>query len=150
MMVLRLSWTLRPGLAASAALLLLGMTTPQGLTISQPWMRFVTSSTPAAGYFTLINNGDHPVSLNGAASPDCGQLMLHHSVVTNGSAQMKMVQSIVVPSHGSVTFAPGRYHLMCVSPAAAVMPGHEVPVTLRFQDGSALPATFPVYGAKGK
>ena len=149
MMLRGLSCTLRPGLAASAALLLLGMAPPQGLTISKPWMRFVTPSTPAAGYFTLSNNSSHPVSLNGAASPDCAQLMLHHSVVVDGSAQMKMVQSIVVPAHGSVTFGPGGYHLMCMSPAPAIVPGHKVPVTLRFQDGSALPATFPVYGAKG-
>jgi hypothetical protein len=125
------------------------MAAPHGLTISQPWMRFITPATPAAGYFTL-NNSDRPVSLNGAASPDCRQLMLHRSVVVNGSAEMKMVQSIVVPAHGAVTFGPGGYHLMCMSPAAAIVPGHKVPVTLRFQDGSALPATFPVYGAKGK
>ncbi len=76
--------------------------------------------------------------------------MPHQSLVENNTAQMKMVHNIAVPAHGAVTFRPGGYHLMCMSPAAAITPGQSVPVTLQFQDGSALIVTFPVYGAKGK
>lgn len=146
----------RPGLAASAALLLAALGTPglaatsPPLTISHPWMRFMTLEIPAAGYFTLHNNGAHPVDLVGAKSPDCGQLMLHQSVVTNGMAHMKMVHSIVVPPHGSIAFRPGGYHLMCMSPSTAISPGQKVPVALRFQDGTSLSAQFAVYGATGK
>ena len=147
-------WTVRPGLAVSAAALLLTATSalaaPAGLTISHPWMRYITPSIPAAGYFTLTNNTDHVVTLNGATSPDCGKLMLHQSVVTNGTAQMKAVHSIPVLSHGSVTFSPGAYHLMCMSPAAAIKPGQTVPVTLHFLEGASLNAVFPVRTATGK
>jgi len=148
-----LCWTARLGLAASGALLLSAtgaLAAASGLTVSHPWMRYLTPQTPAAGYFTLSNDSDHAVTLSGAASPDCGQLMLHQSVVQNGTAKMVMVHSVPVPSHGSVTFKPGAYHLMCVSPAAAIRPGQTVPVTLRFQDGSSLDAMFPVHGATGK
>lgn len=148
------SWsTLRLGLAASAALLLTaatGMAATGGLTISHPWMRYVIPGMPTASYFTLSNNSDHQVVLTGAASPECGQLMLHQSMAQNGMAQMQMVQSIPVPAHRSVTFSPGGYHLMCMSPAATIKPGQQVPVTLRFQDASSVSAVFPVYGAKGK
>ncbi len=147
-------WTVRPGLVASGALLLLSATgalaATGGLTVSYPWIRYLTPQTPAAGYFTLTNNTDHTVTLSGAASPDCGQLMLHESVVANGTAKMVMVHIVPVPSHGSVTFSPGAYHLMCVSPAAAIKPGQDVPVTLRFLGGSSLDAMFPVRGATGK
>ncbi|MGC1412766.1 MAG: copper chaperone PCu(A)C [Acetobacteraceae bacterium] len=135
-----LSYTHRLGLVASALL----------LTISQPWMRLVTPATPAAGYFTLSNNSDHQAALSGAASPDCGQVMLHASTVENHTAQMKTLHDIAVPAHGSVTFEPGGYHLMCMAPSSAIAPGRSAPITLRFQDGSTLTATFPVYGAKGK
>jgi copper(I)-binding protein len=142
-----------PALLSAPALLAtpaLAAATAPAVTISHPWMRFLTPRIPAAGYFTLSNAGAQPVALTAAASPDCGQLMLHHSVTENGTARMEMVPSVVVPAHGSVTFRPGGYHLMCMSPAAAIAPGQSVPVSLRFNDGTSLSANFPVYGAKGQ
>jgi periplasmic copper chaperone A len=143
-----------PGLAAvSVALGLCALAVPAAasqLAISQPWLRFLTPQIPAAGYFTLHNSGQHAAMLTGARSPDCGKLMLHKSVVHNGSASMQMVADVVVPAHGSVSFQPGSYHLMCMSPSPAIAPGHSVPVSLLFKDGSMVTATFPVYGAKGK
>ena len=88
--------------------------------------------------------------LTGAASPACGQLMLHQSVIVNGTAQMNMVMGVAVPAHGAVKFEPGGYHLMCMQPASGMTPGHSVPVSLEFKDGTTLSVTFPVYGAKGK
>ena len=148
-----LSFTRLRGLAVSAALALsvtAAHAAPAGVTIAQPWMRFLTPDIPAAGYFTLNNSSAREASLTGASSPACGQLMLHQSVVSNGAAHMQMVQHVAVPAHGSVTFRPGGYHLMCMQPSADVAPGKHVPVTLRFSDGAALPASFTVYGAKGK
>ena len=140
--------------AVSLALMLLAgapaLAASPGLTISHPWMRFLTPQIPAAGYFSLHNATSHPAVLTGAASPDCGQLMLHRSVVQNGMAKMEMVASITVPAHGSVTFHPGGYHLMCMSPSAAIAPGGHVPVSLTFKDGGSMTVEFPVYGAKGK
>lgn len=152
----RVSWcALRPGPGVSAALLLLAgaaaaLAATDGLTISNPWIRYIGPKTPAAGYFTLTNNDSHEATLTGASSPDCGQLMLHRSIMSNGMASMQTVPSVPVPAHGAVTFSPGGYHLMCVSPSSSMKPGPSVPVTLRFQDGTSLIATFPVRGAKGE
>jgi copper(I)-binding protein len=140
--------------AVSAALALGVLAAPAAaspsLTISHAWLRFLTPQIPAAGYFTLYNGGQHAAVLTGAASPACGKLMLHESVVHNGAASMQMVPDVVVPAHGSVTFRPGGYHLMCMSPLATIAPGQSAPVSLSFKDGSTVTATFPVYGAKGK
>lgn len=144
----------RLGLVASGALLACIMTgaqaPPAGVTISHPWMRYIAPGVPAAGYFTLNNNNDHPVLLSGAMSSACQHLAFHESVVQNGTARMNMVQSVTVSAHGAVTFEPGGYHLMCMSPAADIAPGHNVPITLQFRDGSSLSSDFPVYSAKGK
>lgn len=151
-----LSFKRRPGPAASAVLALALLASPaaqaasQDLSVSKPWIRFLTPGMPAAGYFALNNNGAHPVVLTGAASPACGQLMLHESMVMNGTAHMRMVKSITVPAHGSVSFRPGGYHLMCMQPASSMAPGQSAPVTLRFKDGRSISARFPVYGPKGK
>lgn len=121
-----------------------------GLSLHDPWMRLVIPSRPAAGYFTLSNDTGKPQVLTGATAPACGSLMLHQSLSENGMERMAMVKSITVPAHGRITFAPGGYHLMCLSPAAAVTPGGSVPVTLHFADGSTLTAAFPVRGATGR
>lgn len=150
------SFKRRPGPAASAALALGLLASPvahaagQDLSVSQPWIRFLTQGMPAAGYFTLNNPSDHQVVLTGAASPACGELMLHESVVVNGTAHMRMVKSIAVPAHGSISFHPGGYHLMCMRAASSMAPGQSAPVTLRFKEGTSISARFPVYGPKGK
>jgi periplasmic copper chaperone A len=120
------------------------------LALRGPWFRLVMPSLPAAGYFILSNPTDAVHTLVGAASPACGMLMLHRSVNQNGQERMVMVQGVPVPAHSNVTFAPGGYHLMCMSPAKTMTPGHSVPVTLRFADGNILSANFPVRNATGR
>jgi periplasmic copper chaperone A len=141
-----------PLLLALAGTLALGATSQaadNGLTVHDPWMRTIIPTRPAAGYFTLSNSSDKAEKLVSAASPDCGMLMLHRSVHENGQERMVMVMSVPVPAHGAVKFAPGGYHLMCMSPSKNLKPGHSVPVTLHFADGAMVKARFPVRGATG-
>jgi periplasmic copper chaperone A len=121
-----------------------------GLALSDPWFRLVMPSLPAAGYFTLSNTGTTAQTVIGAASPACGMLMLHRSVDQGGQERMVTVASVPVPAHGKVSFAPGGYHLMCMSPAAAMRPRQSVPVTLHFADGGSLTTRFEVRNATGK
>jgi copper(I)-binding protein len=121
-----------------------------GLTVSGAWMRTTVPGRPAAGYFTLRNTGAAARALVAASSPACKKLMLHRSVNKNGTDRMIMVHNVKVPAHGSVTFAPGGYHLMCMSPSADVAPGRSVAVTLRFGDGTSMTRQFKVYGPAGK
>lgn len=109
-------------------------------------MRYLLPSIPAAGYLVLTNSGGSDVVLTKAASPACGMLMLHQSKDDSGMAMMMDVQNVTIPAHGSVTFAPGGYHLMCMQPSMKT--GDKIPVTLTFQDGSTLATLMPVYGAQ--
>ena len=113
-------------------------------------MRATIPGRPAAGYFTLTNKMAADVTLVRAFSPACQPMMLHQSLSSGGVDRMVMVKSIKVPAHGSVTFAPGGYHLMCMTPTADVTPGKSVPVTLTFNDGTTLTESFPVRNAAGK
>lgn len=119
---------------------------PPDVTASKPWMRYLLPSIPAGGYVVLNNFGDTDAVVT-AASPACGMLMLHQSQDSSGTSMMMDVSSVTVPAHGSVSFAPGGYHLMCVQPSMHI--GQDVPVRLTFKDGSTLPLTMPVYGATG-
>ncbi len=120
------------------------------LSITNAWIRVLMPQRPAAGYFTLSNSGASARELVGAASPDCQSVMLHQSRSTNNVETMAMVDAVKVPAHGAVTFAPGGYHLMCMQPSAAMVPGHTIPMTLRFKDGATLSAGFTVHNAMGK
>jgi copper(I)-binding protein len=128
-----------PALAADAS-----------LTVSDGIIRTIIPSRPAAGYFTLTNDGENERVLTGAASPGCGMVMLHKSETVDGIDKMMPVDSIPVPAHGGVTFAPGGLHLMCMSPAASLKPGTTVPVTLEFGDGGTLTSDFAVRGVADK
>jgi periplasmic copper chaperone A len=141
-----------PALAivALSAAVTAGAQTLQTVSVSGMWIRFITPTTPAAGYFTVTNAGARPVVITGASSPDCGQLMLHQSRNVNGTEHMEMVSSVTVPAHGSVKFAPGGYHLMCMSPSANIAPGRTVPITLTFADKRSITKPFIVRGAKGQ
>ena len=113
-------------------------------------MRFIIKARPAAGYFTLKNDSDSAVELTGASSSACGMLMLHQTKQMNGIDRMMMVKSIKVPAHGSLSFQPGGYHLMCMQPQRSMKIGASVPVTLNFADGKTITASFPVKGPGGK
>ena len=119
------------------------------VTVSDAWFRALPANLPAGGYFTLHNNGA-ALKLTGADSPVCGVLMLHKSNVADGMATMSMVESIDIATGGTLIFGPGNYHLMCMSPTAAMRPGASVPVTLQFAGGLSTTAKFVVRNAAGK
>ena len=120
------------------------------VTIDNPWFRVLPGNLPAGGYFTLHNASQTAVTLTGASSPGCGMLMLHKSSTMNGMASMDDVSSVPVPAGGFVAFAPGGYHLMCMSPTLAMKPGARVPVSLQFADGTRIVSAFAVKNAKGE
>jgi hypothetical protein len=121
-----------------------------GISVKDARLRFIIPSRPAAGYFTLDNDTSAAVQLVGASSTGCGMLMLHQSSNNNGVETMRSVKSVAVPPHGSISFAPGAYHLMCMSPAKSVSPGKTVAITLKFGDGRTVAADFVVRGAGDK
>jgi len=114
------------------------------VTVEKPWMRYLLPNLPAAGYMVLQNSGNSAVVLTGAASPACATLMLHQSQDDSGMSMMMDVQNVTLPAQGSVSFAPGGFHLMCMQPRMKI--GDKIPVTLNFQDGSSLKIVVPVYG----
>jgi len=123
---------------------------PADISISNGWIRALPSQEPAGGYFTLHNDTDNDVVLTGASSPACGMLMLHKTDVMSGMAEMNDVESVTVPAHTAFNFEPGKYHLMCMMPTAAIHPGNSVPVTLQFAGGKRASAPFLVRNAIGQ
>jgi periplasmic copper chaperone A len=120
------------------------------VTVTNAWFRALPAKLPSGGYFTLHNGGAAPITLTGAESPACGMLMLHKSSDMNGMSSMSDVASVPVPAGGTLQFAPGGYHLMCMNPAPAMKPGASVSVTLDFADGTKATLLFAVKNAAGR
>lgn len=139
------------GVVAFAGLVVVGSTAALagGITIEEPWLRFIIKDRPAGGYFTIRNDTDQKIELTGASSSGCGMVMLHQSKEKGGVDKMQPVKSVTVPAHGTLSFAPGSYHLMCMNPQSTVTVGSTVPVILKFADGQTISADFPVKGPGG-
>jgi periplasmic copper chaperone A len=98
------------------------------------WVRAMPPSLPSSGYFTVANNGDAPVTLTSADMPAFGMTMMHKSDTKNGTASMSPVDTVDVPAHGTLQFAPKGYHLMLEEPAKPLQVGSTIPLTLTFAD----------------
>ena len=119
-------------------------------TISNPWLRVLSGDIPAAGYFTLTNDGQKPLVLNGASSPACGMLMLHRSSDAGGMASMEDVTAVTIAPGQKIEFKPGSYHLMCMSPKAGMKKGGTARVTLTFAGAPPLSMDFVITDARGR
>ncbi|MBD8879135.1 MULTISPECIES: copper chaperone PCu(A)C [Rhodanobacter] len=112
------------------------------ISASHAWIRVLPGALPAGAYVVLRNDGDKPVALTGASTPDYGMAMLHRSTQSGGSSRMAMVDALPIPAHGTQALAPGGYHLMLMDARHPVQPGDTVRITLKFDNGVTLPVDF--------
>ena len=108
------------------------------------WIRAMPSTLPSSGYFTLANNGDKAVTLTGVDTPAFGMAMMHKSENKGGTATMSPVDSVDVPAHGTLSFAPKGYHLMLEEHGKQLKVGSTIPLTLSFADKSTLDVSCTV------
>ncbi len=141
----------RLGWAVVALTALLPVVARAEIKIEKPWVReTIGAGKITAGYGKITNTGDDSDILLSVTTPVAATAELHQSMDKGGRMTMAPVARLEIPRMGAVELKPGGYHLMCVSPSAAMIPGHSVPVTLHFKDGGAVMASFPVRGVTGK
>jgi len=136
----------------AALALLTGLCSAQAatITVTGGWFRALPAAVPSGGYFTMHNGGEAPQTLTGAQSPACGTLTLHKSTNHGGADTMEHVNSVDIAPGGTLAFAPGGYHLMCMDSKPILKPGASVPVTLSFAGGGKVISNFAVRNAAGK
>jgi hypothetical protein len=87
----------------------------------------------SAGYLTLTNNSDQPISITRVHSAQLESVEMHESVLEDGVSRMyKLKEVAILPGH-SVNFRPGGKHLM-------LRYGTAIPaeLTLQFYAGETL------------
>ena len=118
----------------------------RSIVLSAAWARPTPPAAPvAAGYLTITNNGAQPDRLIGGSSPVVRDVQIHEMRLEGGIARMHPVEGgLVIPAHGSVTLAPGGYHVMLIGPTRRFTSGETVPATLRFARAGAVKVSFAV------
>lgn len=111
----------------------------------------ITDAPPTApmrvGYFDLHNDGDQAIRITGADSADFARVEMHQTVFEQGVARMRALPEVLVPAHGSFTFAPGAAHLMLIAPTRPLAAGDRVRLNLISASGEQLEIELPVLGA---
>jgi len=108
------------------------------------WSRPAAQGTTGAGFMTLSNPGAKADALVSVASPLAKGVTIHQSMLHGSMSMMQPVTTVPVPAGGSVTFAPGGYHLMFLELTKPLNVGDAVPATLTFASGATVKATFVV------
>lgn len=90
-----------------------------------------TPNDLGAGYLTIENSTDDPITLVGASSPEVGRIELHESTM-NDDGVMQMIprpEGFTVEPGEQISLEPGGKHLMLFDPEPA---GDELEITLDF------------------
>lgn len=115
------------------------------LNVQSPWIRAVPpGASAAAAYALLRNDGDQALKLTQLDSDVAEHNMLHSMSMEGGVMQMRMLDALEIPAHGSVALAPGGLHLMLVGLKRELKPGDDVEIRLQLEGGQQLSVKFPV------
>ncbi|ERJ20013.1 hypothetical protein SSPSH_000877 [Salinisphaera shabanensis E1L3A] len=102
------------------------------LSAADPWVRVAPEGADVMGaYFTLSNDGDDKVIVNGVSSSQFDRAEMHETVVNEGGqASMHPIEQVVVGPGEQVAFESGGRHVMLFSPSQAYAAGDQVELIL--------------------
>ncbi|MFN3929777.1 MAG: copper chaperone PCu(A)C [Thermoflexus sp.] len=98
----------------------------------------------SAVYFVVVNNGDQPDALVGAASDVAEKVELHETVMEGNVAKMRPVPRVEIPAKGRVEFRPRGLHIMLIGLKQDLKVGDTFTVTLRFEKSGEIRISVPV------
>ena len=115
------------------------------LGVFDAWIRQAPpGATMLAGYATLKNTGDAPITVLTVQSDAFRMTSVHETIVTNDVAKMREVHRLVVPAGGEVRMEPGGRHLMLMQPRHEIVVGDKIEVVFLLRDGTRLQTYFNV------
>jgi hypothetical protein len=121
------------------------------LMISEPWIREAPPTVRVmAGYLTINNAGDTPVTVTTISSPDFEAAEIHRTVVEAGVARMLPVKQLDIPANSQLKLEPGGLHLMLFEPQRPLPEGATVTLIIHHGNGSKVTATAPVIRKTGE
>lgn len=128
--------TLPQGLLLVLALLLPASAIAE-LDISDARIKNLPPTVPVrAGYMTIHNPSQVPVSIVAVRSAAFENVELHRSLMQDGMMRMEPVDTLQIGPGETLQLVPGGLHLMMMRPVEATRPGTEIEIVLELGDGS--------------
>lgn len=119
---------------------------PDPLVIEAPWARATPPGAPVAGGFLTVRNvGKTEDRLLSATSPDADKVEIHEMRMDGGVMRMRRMDGgLTISSGGTLTLAPGGFHLMFIGPKHPFVAGQTITATLHFEHGGERTVRFDV------
>jgi periplasmic copper chaperone A len=109
------------------------------------WIRAAPpGASMLAGYATLKNTGDAPLTVLTVQSDAFRMTSLHETVIDGDTVRMREMHRLQIPVGGEVQLAPGGKHLMFMHPRREFDVGEQVVVTFLMANGSRVETRFDV------
>ncbi len=135
-------------------LLLIGSSTVTAdatFAISEPWIREAPPTARVmAGYMTINNAADSPVTVTSISSPDFENAEIHRTLVEEGVARMLPVRQLEVPANSQLKLEPGGLHLMLFDPQRPLPEGETVTLIIQRSNAGDVTVTAPVIRKTGE
>ena len=139
-------WKVFSRAAGVGMAMLLADTAQAELVLSEAWLRAVPPVSPTmAGYVTVTNTSETAVVITGARSEIAGHVMLHDMATQqDGTRKMRHLDRLEIPAGGSVSFAPGKMHLMLMHLSRVPGEGETVSICIEEVSKTAVCSDFHV------
>lgn len=110
----------------------------------------MASAKSAAGYVTIVNEGDTPEELVGVRSPFAQSSTLHTTIFEDGVAKMRPLIGVSIAPGEKVSLEPGGMHVMFMGlTGAPTALGDMIPGTLIFRNAGEIGVEFMIDPAAG-
>lgn len=107
-------------------------------------MSHAGGASTSAAFFVVVNEGDAPDALVGAASDVARSVEVHETVMEGDVAKMRPVPRVEIPARGRVAFQPRGLHVMLIDLTRSLNVGDTFTLTLRFERSGEIPVTVAV------
>lgn len=115
------------------------------LGVFDAWIRAAPpGATMLAGYATLKNEGDAPITVLTVQSDTFRMTSLHETIVEGDVAKMREIHRIVLAPGEELHLEPGGRHLMLMQPRHDIAVGDKVDIRFMLADGRRIATRFDV------
>ncbi len=111
-----------------------------GVVVSGAWARpAVSAAEPTAAYLTITNGSNQADTLLSVSSPAAQSIEMHQtSIDSSGMAGMASLDHVDVAAGATVTFEPGKMHLMVMGLTGPLAIGDALELDLVFEHAGTI------------
>lgn len=115
------------------------------LGVTDAWIRAAPPGvSTVAGYVTLKNTGDEPITVLTVQSDAFRMTSLHETLVDKGVSKMREMHRLKIAPGETVQLQPGGKHLMLMQPRREILIGDKVEMMFMLGDGTRVETQFDV------